>query len=93
MVDKKVKQDFIHSGEELKKKELGKNFDSDFTAREQPSSQSQGRAGYSKPQLDAWTDEELKAHLTGLGADTQGQDREAMIEAIISNSRRDSASA
>ncbi|GAA3969105.1 hypothetical protein [Allohahella marinimesophila] len=89
MATKTVKQDFIKSGDQQTKLEKGKNFNSEFTAREQPSTQAPGRGGYSKPELQSWTDEELKAHVKSLNIQlANNDDREALIDAIVSNSRR-----
>lgn len=88
MVTKTVKQDFIKSNNQQTKQQQGKNFTSEFTAREQPSTQAPGKGGYAKPELESWTDEELQSHADSLNIQVSGNDREALIEAIVSNGRR-----
>ena len=88
MVTKTVEQDFIKSNQQQVKQQQGKNFTSEFTAREQPSTQAPGRGGYSKPELQSWTNEELQAHVKSLNIDLSESNREALIDAIIDNSTR-----
>lgn len=73
-------QDFFQSAEEANKTARSSNFNTQQTAREQPSTQAPGRTGYGRPDLEQWTTEELKAHASKLNIHLD--DREALIDAL-----------
>ncbi|HSN72072.1 MAG TPA: hypothetical protein VLT59_11210, partial [Steroidobacteraceae bacterium] len=74
---KRRAEDLIHTNEEYEK--LKSETGIDRAPRETPAQQAPGQRGLDRPELEAWTDEELRTATRALGVeDADMLDRDAL---------------